>query len=243
MQEFEQILSRLPANIAEILRQLAADGKNISPRELLRLISFLFASGAAYAELITQALVRLVMAGKLSGETLLTAMRLWGAGEGASIVAGAGGGAAGGAAAGTLLATVAAALAMLVSIYIAYSWISEEVKKDIEFPPQGVPCAAVGGNTTKVRKLSRSGIGSKTSLQRALNAAVEDVARTVRCGTGCPQADHVCAPMPVIISAVPKYRVFWTTTDVLYLGACQCLPVPARAAGTPGERREEGAGG
>lgn len=239
MNEFEQILRQLPQNIATILRQLARDGKTMSPQEMLRLLSFLFASGAAYKELITQALVRLVMAGKLNGQTLLAGMRLWGAGQGASLsstaVSGGGGGAgaAGGMTAATLLATVAAALAMLAALYLAYKRISDEVKREINLPFQGVGCPSTGGNTTKIRKLYRRGSSQKNAVNNALAAAIADIAATVTCGTGCTQPGHSCVPNPVIVEIDPRSRLIYTTAYVSYMGACQCVPIPGAAAPAP----------
>lgn len=254
MPEFEQILTQLPTEIATVLRQLSNNGRNISPRELLRIIAFLFASGSAYAELITQALVRLVMAGRLSGQTVLVAMRLWGAGEGASIAAGAvGGGAGGGGAAGAggvaggitagaVITAVSAALFMLASIYLAYVWISEEIRKDIDHPTQGVPCTATGGDTTTVRETWSIGIGGKTAANRALKKAVADVAGSVTCGSDCDKPNHLCSPVPIVISVLPKSWLFWSTATVRYMGGCQCLPIPVTATGDPigGGEEEEG---
>ena len=84
---FDQIISTLPPNIQTILRQLAQGTTPLSARELLRLLAFLMASGAAYKDTIWAALIWLANAGKLEVPTLVEAATLMAEGEGASVVA------------------------------------------------------------------------------------------------------------------------------------------------------------
>jgi hypothetical protein len=225
--DFEQIIAALPPNIQTILRQLYQNGNTLNARELLRLLSFLLTSaGPLYKETIWQALIHLANIGRLEVPTLIEAATLFEAGEGASVVAagaeGAGAAAAGAAGASALALSIAALIGLLIVGAVALLAYSAESRRGIKLPPSGIPCAVKSGATGTVRKLSRSRIGSRRSRNAAVDAAQADAVATVTCGGAC-DAGKTCSPVAIIISAIPKYRIFWTTTDVRYMVNCACV--------------------
>lgn len=228
----EAMMQGLPEAIKIVLRDIHAQGNTLNPREWLRLLSFLLAWGGAYKAQIMNILFELAMAGRLNIGALMQALTLVEAGEGATAVAAgtaeAGGAGATGAAAGAAGLTGAAlAVAVVIGILIvaatAYIAYDLESRVTIEHPPTGQPCAVATGPTGTTLTLSRSAIGSRTSLNKALAAAQADAAARITCTPGACGAGRTCAPVAIVISAIPKYRVFWTTTEVTYTLGCACV--------------------
>jgi len=258
-EEYLQLLALLPANIQAIIRQLWEGGHNLSPRELLRLIYFLFAG--ANLEQIQRILVLLARLGRLSPGVLQEALALHAAGEGASVAAGgaaaggatAGGAAAGGATAGgataggvtaggatvggaavgeggalagatagtALFATIAAILAALLAIALAAYTISSEVLTQIKFPGSGLRCQGGAGGGSTVWHIWRRAIGSRSAVQKAIDAAQKACERGGGCSGEC--ASGSCKPVASFIRLDPRYRVLWTTAHAYYICSCECV--------------------
>lgn len=220
-QEYLNLLRQLPPNLQEIVRQLWESGRTLNARELLRLLGFLFASGNA--DLIRRILILLARLGRFTPGTVQAALELHAAGEGASVVGGAAageGGAAAAAGAG-LAATIAAILAALLAILLAAYTITTEVRTEISYPGTGLRCQASGdGNPTEYH-LFRRGIGSRTALQRAIDAAQAHCEEIGSCEGECEHG--TCKPVASFIRLDPRYRVFWTTAHVWYICVCQCV--------------------
>jgi len=232
-EEYLRLLSSLPPNLQVIVRQLWEAGHTLNAQELLRLLYFLF--GAANAEQIRRIIILLARLGRLSPGVVEEALCLAASGEGASVVAAggaaageggaaAGAGAAGGAAGATVagtLATIAAVLAAALAVALAVYTIKTEVKTRIRYPASGLRCGA-GPADPREYHLYRRGIGSRTALQRAIDAAAEHCARI---GGECPGEcqEGTCKPAPTFIRIDPRYRVLWTTAHVWYRCLCQCV--------------------
>ncbi len=216
-------IAELPESVRVVLRDLLARGDRISARELLRILAELLATAGAYRFYIMAILSEMAMIGRLNLAALMEALTLLNAGEGIFTAVGAE--AAGAGAAGLTGAAAAAAVAIGVLIVAATAYLAYDLEKRVKIrhPPMGVPCVPLSGPTGSVQKLSRSRIGSLTSLNKALAAAQADAEATVTCSkTGCGNGRR-CAPVANIINALPKYRVFWTTTDVTYMVGCACI--------------------
>ena len=231
-EEFLYIINRLPPNIQEILWQIWRSGRSLSPGELLRLLSLLLGSARPeVAALIQRAIILLGRLGRIAPGVAGAALELHAAGEGASVVAG-GSGAGGGAAAGTAAtgtaALIASILIALIAVAIAAYKITTEILKELKFPDIGPLCDCSGGGCSfdgGVRNLDEWGIGSKTAVQNAVDAAQADCESTCSCDAGkCPPG-YICKPSATIISIDPKYRVFWTTAFISYTCVCRCMAV------------------
>ena len=230
-EEYLRLLARLSPAVQRIVEQLFNNGRTLNPQELLRLLYFLF--GAANAEEIRRILVLLARLGRLNPAVLAEAIGLHAAGEGASITgsavagsAGASGGAstgaggAGAAAGAGLAATIAAILAALLAIALAAYTISTEVLTELSFPGSGLKCKASHDDTT-IWKIWRRGIGSRTAVQKAIDAAQEHCERIGKCEGGCDNGE--CKPVASFIRIDDLYRVFWTTAEAYYICSCQCV--------------------
>ena len=108
-------------------------------------------------------------------------------------------------------------LAAAFAVYMIYT----EVKTEVRPVKGGIPCKVASGPAGTVLTLWRSRIGSRTSYNAALRAVEEEAARLVTCSGNCRTGR--CQPVPIVISAIPKYRVFWTTTVVTYMVGCACI--------------------
>ncbi len=219
-EEYLQLYRQLPPNLQEIVQQLWANGRSLNARELLRLLYFLFAS--QNVEQIRRILILLGRLGRFAPGVLSGALELHAGGAGASVVAGEGGAVAAGATAGTaLFATIAAVLAAILAIGVAVYTISSEVLTEITFPGTGLKCATGGSASSKEHKITRSGIGSRSAVQKAIDAAQAHCATIGKCRGNCDKG--TCKPVASTIRIDPKYRLFWTTVDVYYICVCQCV--------------------
>lgn len=228
----ETMMQGLPEAIKIVLRDIHARGNTLDAREWLRLLSFLLAWGGAYKAQIMSILYELAMLGRLNIAALMEALTLVEAGEGASVVAAGtaeatGAGATGVAAGGAGLAGAALAVAVAIGILIvaatAYIAYDLESRVTIKHPPMGQPCAVATGPAGAIQALSRSAVGSRSSLNKALAAAQADAEARITCTPGACGTGRTCAPVAIIITANPKYRVFWTTTDATYTLGCACV--------------------
>ena len=225
--EFEQIISSLSPDMQAILRQLAAGGGALTARELLGIIARLAAAATATQRAtIWRALMWLANAGRIQLSVLIEASELLAAGEGAVVAEGAA--TAAGAGTAVAVATVVAFLAALIfammSIAFAYYMVSAELETVAEIAPQGIPCTA-SGPTDVVWTVWRRRIGSRTSRNAAVKAAVDHARSVVTCSGACGEDPDgpQCTPVAIPISVVPKWRFLWTTTTVTYRVGCACL--------------------
>lgn len=199
------------------MRQLWQNGRTLNPRELLRLIYFLFASGNITQ--IQRILILLGRLGRFAPGVLQAALELHAAGEGASIAAGSGAGA--GATAGTaLFATIGAILVALLAIILAAYTITTEVLTEIEFSGSGLRCQGDGDDDPTEYHIWRRGIGSRTAVQRVVDVAQEHCERIGKCTGKCETGE--CKPVASFIRIDPRYRVFWTAAHAYYICSCQC---------------------
>lgn len=232
MREFEQIISSLSPDMQAILRQLAAGGGALTARELLGIIARLAAAATeTQRATLWRALMWLANAGRIKLAVLMEAAELMAAGEGAVIVtdgAAAGGAAATGAGAAVVIASIVAFVLSVIlameAIAIAYYMISAEMETLSSTAPQGRPCTGTGPTGT-VFTLERSRIGSRTSRNAAVAAAVAHAKTVMTCSGTCSNEEDgpVCSPVAIPISIIPRYRVFWTTTTITYKVGCACL--------------------
>lgn len=244
MPEFEAIISSLPPDTQTILKQLAAGGAGLTGRELLGLLAKLTADATATQRAtIWRAVIWLANAGRIPLASLMEASSLMAAGETAGLTAaasgggaGAGGavvgGGAGGAAAGgggalagaTLVAFIAALLFAAEAAAFAYYSISAEAGTRVTIAPSGPPCSGEGPNDV-VWSLWVRRIGSRTSYNAAIKAAMNHARKVMTCSGACSDDEDgpTCTPVAIPISVVPKNRFLWTTTNITYRVGCACL--------------------
>ena len=227
MGDFEQIISSLSPDMQAILRQLAAGGGALTARELLGIIARLAAAAtAAQRATLWRALIWLANTGRIQLSVLIEASELLAAGEGAVVAEGAAGAAGAGTtvAVATVVAFLAALIFAMMSIALAYYTISAEMETVARIAPQGRPCTA-SGPTNAVWTVWRRRIGSRTSRNAAVKAAMEHARKVVTCTGACSEDPDgpQCTPVAITISAVPAWRLFWTTTTVTYRVGCACL--------------------
>ncbi|MBI3576175.1 MAG: hypothetical protein HY083_11085 [Gammaproteobacteria bacterium] len=143
--------------------------------------------------------------------------------------AGAEGGAAGGAAVaggvtvGAVLAVLFAVLAVIAAVISIYS----EATTEVELPPGGVPCGLNSRDGIEMATIDRAitvrAIGTRTSLNKAIREAqalcVQD---SQKCKGTCPAGSN-CKPVVSVQSWEQWYRVFWTTTRIVFRCPCECV--------------------
>jgi len=224
-EEYLNIIRRFSPEIQSLFQQLWNGGRSLSPRELLRILYFILAAGPR--DQIIRALILLGRLGRFSPGVVAGALELEAAGAGASVASGSSV-ATGAAAAGTA-AAVAAVLAALISVAYAGYTITTEVLKEITFPDGGPLCqfsknaCSAGGED---RRLFKRGVGSKTAVQRAIDAAQASCESADSCckGGSCPPG-RICKPTASFIDIDPRWRLFWTTAHVAYRCTCQCVQI------------------
>ncbi len=229
MEEFARMISSLPAETQRILTAMAQNGSGLTARGMLDHLRRLLPPGISARDfkIIWGALMWLAQRGLLQKDAIFGALALFREAELAAAVAeaaaageAAGAGAAEVAAAGAM-ANIGAVLFALFTVYVAYDQISSEMRKKATPPPAGIPCTGTGPTTT-VFTLSASGVGARTSYNRAVQRAMQHAGTVMTC-TGTCTPPGTCTPVAIPISIVPRSRLFWTTTTITYMVGCACV--------------------
>lgn len=161
------------------------------------------------------------------------------AGLGGGAAGGGGAGAGGAAAAGVVLIEILVAMIAIIAVAAAVISIYGEVTTELEESPGGPPC----GMSTKAgismatvnRAVTVRAIGTRTSLNKAIRRAQELCDEDGGNCTGkCPDGSE-CKPLVSVQEWESWWRVFWTTTRIVFRCPCECVETKAKAAGVRGK--------
>jgi hypothetical protein len=242
LEELLRLIRQLPPDLQDVFRRLLDGTLPVGPPLLVDLLRRLIAT-AADRGVIIRILWLLARLGRLSPAVLEAALAeaqagavaggaATGAAEGAGAAGGAGAAAGGGTAAGgaAVAATIASILIAVLAILYATWSIYSEATTELELPPDGPPCglATPEGRAmaTVDRAITVSAIGSRTSLNKAIRLAQESCEADAANCTGQCAGGKRCWPAASVQSWEQWYRVFWTTTRIVFRCPCGCVERP-----------------
>lgn len=248
LEELLRLIRQLPPELQDIFRRILDGTLPVGPPLLVDLLRRLLAT-AADRGLITRILWLLWRLGRLSPAVLEAALgeaqagvvagAATGTAEGAGAVAATGTAGAAGAAGGTgalgapavtgaaLLATIAAIIAAALAVIYATWSIYSEATTELELPPDGPPCGLATADGRAMATVDRAitvwAIGSRTSLNKAIQEAQASCEADAKKCTGVCAGGKRCWPSASVQSWEQWYRIFWTTTRIVYRCPCACV--------------------
>ena len=154
-----------------------------------------------------------------------------GGGGGGAGAGGVGGGAAAGIVLVEVLVVLIAVIAVIAAVISIYGEVTTEIPESAGGPPCGMSTKEGRAMATVNRAVTVRAIGRRSSLKKAIDTAQEMCDDDSGNCKGKCEDGRECVPMVSLQDFEQWWRVFWTTTRIVFRCPCECVETKSRDGG------------